>query len=71
MKDHKQTPEQMRERIRQQELKRNPSGGLNDSFNRAESGALSDLAGSLSWKGAIVLIVIVIIGFTVLSLFFK
>lgn len=55
MKDHKETPEQIRERLRQQELKRNPSGSLNDSMNRAASGGLSDLAGSISWKGAIVL----------------
>ena len=37
MKDNKETPEQIRERLRQQELKSNPTGNLNDAFNRAFS----------------------------------
>jgi hypothetical protein len=41
-----QTPEQIRERLRQEELRRNPTGSVNDAFNRASSGGLADLVGS-------------------------
>ena len=51
MHDNKETPEQKRERLRQEEMKRNPTGNLNDAFNRANSGGLMDLVGSLGWKG--------------------
>ena len=37
----KETPEQKRERLRQEELKRNPTGSMNDAFNRASSGGLA------------------------------
>lgn len=61
MEDNKETPEQMRERLRQQELNTNPTGNMNDAFNRANSGGLVDLVGSLGWKGTGVLILLVII----------
>ena len=32
-------------------MKRNPTGSMNDAFNRASSGGLADLVGSLGWKG--------------------
>lgn len=34
MQDNKETPEQKRKRLRQQELKSNPTGNMNDAFNR-------------------------------------
>ena len=71
MQDNKETPEQKRERLRQEELKRNPTGNMNDAFNRANSGSLVDLVGSLGWKGTGILILVIIIGFIVASLFFK
>ena len=54
----KETPEQQRERLRQQELKNNPTGNINDSFNRANNGNLVDLVGSLGWKGTGILILV-------------
>jgi hypothetical protein len=39
-----------KESLRQQELKNNPTGNMNDAFNRANSGGLVDLIGSLGWK---------------------
>jgi hypothetical protein len=69
MQDNKETPEQKRERLRQQETKRNPTGNMNDAFNRANSGGLVDLVGSLGWKGTGVLILLIIIGFIVASYF--
>ena len=58
----KETPERRRENLKQEELKRNPTGNLNDAFNRNEAGNLSGLAGSLGWKGLGVLILVIIIG---------
>lgn len=71
MQNNKETPEQKRERLRQEELKSNPTGNMNDAFNRANSGNLADLVGSLGWKGTGILILVIIIGFIIVSLFFK
>ena len=66
MKHTKETPEEKRERLRQQELKNNPGGALNDGFNRATSGT-----GDMGWKGAGVLIILLIIGYCIYQLFLK
>ena len=67
----KETPERKRERLRQQELKNNPTGNLNDSFNRANNGSLVDLVGSLGWKGTGILILVIILGLLIYSAFFR
>ena len=67
----KETPERKRERLRQQELKNNPTGNLKDSFNRANNGSLVDLVGSLGWKGTGILILVIILGFIIYSVFFR
>ncbi|MFJ9384069.1 DUF6366 family protein [Peribacillus sp. NPDC101481] len=66
MSDDKETPERRRERLRQEEIKRNPLGGLH-------GGGLPDLVGGLGWgwKGTGILILVIIIGFIFVSLFFK
>ena len=69
--DNKETPEQKRERLRQEELKRNPTGSMNDAFNRSSSGGLVDLVGSLGWKDTGILIAVIIIGVIIVSVFFK
>ncbi|NYE07847.1 hypothetical protein F4694_004688 [Bacillus niacini] len=71
MQKNKETPERKRERLRQEELKRNPTGSLNDAFNRAQSGGLVDLVGSLGWKGTGILILVLIIGVIIASIFLK
>ncbi len=68
MKETKETAERKRERLRQQEIKGNPAGNLRDSFNRAETGGLVDLVGSLGWKGTGILILVIIIAVIVVSL---
>ncbi|MEK4670436.1 DUF6366 family protein [Niallia sp. FSL R7-0271] len=68
MKETKETAERKRERLRQQEIKGNPAGNLRDSFNRAETGGLVDLVGSLGWKGSGILILVIIIAVIVVSL---
>ncbi|MBE5099764.1 DUF6366 family protein [Priestia aryabhattai] len=71
MSENQETPERKRERLKQEEVKRNPAGNMNDAFNRNEAGNLSSLAGSLGWKGLGILITAMIIGFIVASLFLK
>lgn len=69
MSENKETPERRRARVRGEELKRNPTGNMNDAFNRAEMGNLADLVGGLGWKGMGILLLVIIIGFIVASLF--
>ncbi|WP_337018699.1 DUF6366 family protein [Oceanobacillus massiliensis] len=45
--NEKEAPEQQRERLRQEELKKNPIGNASDTFNSADSGNLADLVGGL------------------------
>lgn len=71
MGNHKESPEQKRERLRQQELKKTSMGGVGDSFNKASQGSLVDLVGSLGWRGTGVLILLLIIGFLVYTVFFR
>ncbi|MFP7479306.1 DUF6366 family protein [Terribacillus saccharophilus] len=65
-----EAPEMRTERLRQEEIKRNPAGNVSDAFDRGENGNLVDLAGGLSWKvtGGILLI---LIGFLAALLFLK
>ncbi|TKD65703.1 hypothetical protein FBF83_20510 [Pseudalkalibacillus hwajinpoensis] len=70
MMDPKKSPERNREELRQEELKRNTTGNISDSFNRANNGGLVDLVGSLGWKGTLILIGAIIIGFIIASLIF-
>lgn len=71
MQENKETPEQKRGRLRQQELKGTPSGNLNDAFNRANNGSLVDLVNSLGWKGTGILILLLILGAIIYSVFFR
>ncbi|MFE6798344.1 DUF6366 family protein [Paenibacillus chitinolyticus] len=71
MSTEKETPERRRERLRHEELKRNPTGNMSDAFNRAENGNLADLTGSLGWKSTGILILGIIIGIVVASIVLK
>ncbi|MEH7608868.1 DUF6366 family protein [Priestia megaterium] len=71
MSEDKETPERRIERLKHEEVKINPTGNMNDAFNRNEAGNLSSLAGSLGWKGLGILITVLIIGFIAVSLFLK
>ncbi|ASN06398.1 DUF6366 family protein [Virgibacillus necropolis] len=64
MNDERETPERRREKMRQEELKRNPAGSVH-------GGGLSDLVGSLGWKGTGILILVIIVGILIASLFFR
>lgn len=68
MESGKETPEELRERLRQQELKNNPSGAFSDGINRAGQGNFADLVGGLGWKGTGVIILILVIGYVIYQL---
>jgi Family of unknown function (DUF6366) len=68
--NRQETPVENREKLRQEELKKNPNGALRDGFNRAESGNLADLVGGLGWKGTGILIIVLICGYVLYKLFF-
>ena len=68
--NRRETPEEKRERLRQEELKKNSTGVLRDGFNRAENGNLADLVGGLGWKGTGILIIVLIVGYVLYNLFF-
>ena len=64
MSKDKEPSEDRRERLRQEDLKRSPSGSVH-------GGGLSDLVGSLGWKGTGILILLIIVGFVIYSVFFR
>ncbi len=67
----KQTPQEKRERLRQNELKNNPTGSLNEGLNRGENGNLVDLSGNSSWKGTGITILVLILGYIIYHYFFR
>ena len=71
MRNNKESPEERRERLRQEEWKNNPTGVSKDSFSRSTNGSLVELVGGLGWKGTLVLIFIIILGFIIYSVFFS
>ncbi|NIK12619.1 DUF6366 family protein [Alkalibacillus almallahensis] len=70
MKENKETPEERRERVRQEERQGDPLGNLKDSSERAKYGSLVDLVGGLNWKVTLVILLILIIGVIGYGLFF-
>lgn len=62
MNSRKETPEERRERLRQEELRNNPFGVFSDGVNYAECGDLSALFSGLGWKGISIIISITVIG---------
>ncbi|PFM66881.1 hypothetical protein COJ48_02595 [Bacillus cereus] len=67
----KESPEEKRERMRQSELKNNPTGSLNDGLNRAETGNHVDMVGGMNWKGTGILIIVLVLGYIIYSYFFR
>lgn len=63
MGNKKETPERRRERMRQEELRKYPSGSIH-------GGGLPDLVGGLGWKGTGSLLLVLVIGFILYSVFF-
>lgn len=70
MSKERETPEMRREKLRQEEIKRNPTGNVSDAFNSSENGNLVDLVGGLSWKVTGV-ILLILIGFLAAFIFLR
>ena len=70
LNNRQETPVDKRERLRQEELKKNPTGALREGLNRAENGNLVDLAGGLGWKDMGILIIVLLVGYVIYKLFF-
>ncbi|WP_440116412.1 DUF6366 family protein [Paenibacillus sp. QZ-Y1] len=70
MNFREETPEEKRERLRQEELKGRPMITFSDGINRAQFGSFADLVGGLGWKGTGILIVILVIGYAIYKLVF-
>ena len=64
MNKAKEIPAARRERLRQEELKRNPAGSIH-------GGGLHDLIGDLRWKGTGILIIVIIVGIIIYLSFFN
>jgi len=58
-----ETPEERREKVRQEELK-NPSSSIHGS-------GLPDLVGDLGWKGTGIIILVLIVSFKIYGVFFR
>ena len=68
--NRKETPEEKRERLRQSELKNNPTGSLHEGLNRESNENLTDLSGGMGWKGTGVLILVLFFGYILYNLIF-
>ncbi|PGD65950.1 DUF6366 family protein [Bacillus wiedmannii] len=67
----KESPEEKRERIRQSELKNNPTGSLKDGLNRAECGSPVDMTGGMNWKGTALVILVLVLSYIIYTYFFS
>ena len=70
LNNRQETPKEKRERLRQQELIKNPGGAMRDGFSRGENANLTDLTGGMGWKGTVILIVVLTVGYVLYKLFF-
>ncbi|WP_349408778.1 DUF6366 family protein [Pseudalkalibacillus sp. SCS-8] len=71
MSGNRERPEDLRERLRQEEIKRNSASKIGDGFDRSQGGSLIDLVGSLGWKGTVLLLVLIISGYILFSVLFN
>ncbi|MGN4423314.1 DUF6366 family protein [Bacillus cereus group sp. MYBK30-1] len=68
---NKKSPEEKRERIRQSELKNNPTGSLKDGLDRAETGNPVDMVGGMSWRSTGLIILVLLLGYIIYTYFFS
>lgn len=62
--------ERERERLAREELKNNPTGTMKDAYDRSTIGNLGELVSTLGWKGIGIIILIILVGIAVKSIFF-
>lgn len=69
LNNRQENPSEKRERLRQEELKKNPTGALRDGLDRAGNGNLVDVAGGMGWKDMVILIIVLLGGYILYKLF--
>lgn len=70
--ESRKTAKEKREHLRQNELKQNPGGSMRDGLdNGAGNGNLTDIAGDMGWRGVLLLILILFLGYIVYQFFFS
>lgn len=68
--ESKETSGEKRERLRQKELKNNPTGSLRDGFDRSSgSWDLQNITGDMGWKGMALLILLLFLGYVIYRFF--
>ncbi|MDQ0173120.1 DUF6366 family protein [Paenibacillus tundrae] len=67
---NQESPQRERERLAREELKNNPTGTMKDAYDRATIGNLGELVSTLGWKGIAIIILIILMGIAVKSIFF-
>lgn len=69
MSTKKETPQQVRERMSQEEQRKNPAGNFNDHLNRTQAGMPNTTGMSVKEIGVLILIAFVIfIGYSLYKL---
>ncbi|MGE7023238.1 DUF6366 family protein [Solibacillus cecembensis] len=70
MNSKKETPEKQRERLTQEEHKKNPAGNFNDHLNRTQAGMPNTSGMSVKEIGVLILIFVVLfVGYSVYKMF--
>lgn len=65
----KEKAENERERLRQEELKKNALSSFGDGVKKSENGNLSDLTGGVNWKITLSIIIVLILVFLIYTIF--
>lgn len=70
--ESKETSGEKRERLRQKELKNNPTGALRDGLDRSSgSWDLQNITGDMGWKGTALMILLLFLGYVIYRYFFS
>ncbi|MBC6316972.1 DUF6366 family protein [Listeria grandensis] len=67
---NKESPEQRRERLRQEEMKDNPLGSVSEGLKRSQQGNPTEFVGGMGWKGTGIAILVLIIAVVIFAYFF-
>lgn len=70
--ESRKSAKETRERLKQNERKSNPGGSMRDGLdNGAGNGNVTDIAGDMGWKGMVLLILVLFLGYAIYQLFFN
>lgn len=70
--ESRKSAKETRERLKQNERKSNSGGSMRDGLdNGAGNGNVTDIAGDMGWKGMVLLILVLFLGYAIYQLFFN